>query len=245
MTRIALAAREDGAPGPARLTLRSGLLHPRLVQRGPRHARVALVAGGAMLLGGDRVRVEVEVGEGCTLEIEDVGGTVAYESTGEPSRFDVAIRLGQGAHLHWWSHPFVVTAGADIARRTTIDLDEASSVLLRETLVLGRSGERGGRIRSGLHAELGPGRMPLLHEELELDGMAGRAGVLGEHRVLDSAILLGRRPASPTTGPVGTTVLELDGPGALARWVGDGTHGTGIGSVMEDWAGRDQARYHG
>lgn len=240
MTRIALAAREDGAAGPARLALRPGLLQPRTLARGTRHARVALVAGGAMLLGGDAVRVEVEVDDGCTLEIEDVGGTVAYESTGEPSRFDVAVTLGRDAQLLWRAHPFVVAAGADVDRQTVIDLGEDSSVLLRETLVLGRSGERGGRIRSGLHARVqtaDAAAYPLLHEELALDGAAGRVGVLGEHRVLDSAILLGRRPPGATR-PEGVTVLELDGPGAMARRVADATHGTGIDAVMEAWAPR-------
>lgn len=227
MTRIAL----EQADGPVRLRLVPGLLQPRLVSRTRTGARVALVAAGATLLGGDEVSVDVHVGAGCTLEIEDVGGTVAYESTGAPSRFDVSIRLEEGARLVWRAHPFVVTDGADVRRRTSIALGHGAALLLRETLVLGRTGECGGHLASALEARDADGA-PLLLEHLDLDGAAPRHGVLGPHRVLDTAVLLGRRPPE-STGP---RVLHLEAPGALGRTLGASTHGTGVEELMEAWA---------
>ena len=64
MTRIAVSSAGDG---PVRVTTTPGLLQARTVSRGPDRAHVALVAGGAMLVGGDRLSVEIEVGEGCAL----------------------------------------------------------------------------------------------------------------------------------------------------------------------------------
>jgi len=235
MTRIAI----ERAAGPVRLHLAPGLLQPRLVSRGGTSAQVALVASGATLLGGDEVAVDVEVGDGCTLGIEDVGGTVAYESTGVPSRFDVRIRLGAGARLIWRAHPFVVTDGADVRRRTAITLGEGAALLLRETLVLGRTGERGGRLATALEAR-GAGGVPLLIEHLDLDGASPRPGVLGGHRVLDTALLLGRRPPeSPVDGPTDSgapRVLHLEQPGAIGRALGASAHATGVAAMMESWA---------
>ena len=224
--------RLERADGPVRLHLTPGLLQPRLVSRSATGARVALVAGGAMLLGGDEVTVDVEVGEGCTLDLEDVGGTVAYPSTGTPSRLDVRIRLGEGARLVWRAHPFVVTDGADVARTTTITLAAGAALLLRETLVLGRSGERGGRLAAAVHAR-GADGAPLFLEARTLDGARPRPGVLGGHRVLDSALLLGARPPEEASD---AAVLHLEEPGAIARSVGTSAHATGIGAMMERWA---------
>jgi urease accessory protein len=241
MTRIHLSATPSG---PATLRLAPGLLQPRTISRGARQAHVALVAGGAMLLGGDHVRVEIEVEDGCALEIQDVGGTVAYESRGTLSRMDVSIRLGEGAHLLWRAHPFVVTDGADVDRATRLEMGAHSTVLLRETLVLGRSGERGGRLRSAVRARDCDGTAVFI-EDLALDGTRPRPGVLGAHRVLDSAMLLGRRAEADTLsshgdhrGPAGPAprLLHLERPGTIARSVAMDAHSTGIEEIMEEWA---------
>lgn len=70
-------------------------------------------------------------------------------------------------------------------------------MLLRETLVLRRSNENGGALRSTLRAGLG-GR-PLQVEDLDLTDPALRSGpgVLGTARVLATATLLGTRPGEP------------------------------------------------
>ncbi|MFC7375442.1 urease accessory protein UreD [Brachybacterium sp. GCM10030268] len=235
MTRICI---EPSGGGAVRLDLEAGLLQPRLVTRGQNSAHVALVAGGAMLLGGDHVTVDVHVGAGCALEIEDVGGTVAYESRGSRSRFDVRIVVEDGGSLIWRAHPFVVTDGAEVDRDTTIALGEDAWLLLRETLVLGRTAERGGELMARMHARTALGAALLL-EDLALSGTEPLAGVLGEHRVLDSAILLGRRPESGAQGNAAVaapTILELDAPGAIARAVADRAHSTGVEAQFEAWA---------
>lgn len=232
MTRIAVS---DAGDGPVRVATTPGLLQARTVSRGPDRAQVALVAGGAMLVGGDRIAVEVEVGEGCALELEDVGGTLAYPGEGRRSAFDVTIRLAARARLVWHSHPFVVADGAAVDRTVTITLAEGAVLCLRETLVLGRTGERGGALRSRLRARTAAGD-PLLLEDLDLDGAHPVTGVLGSHRVLDSVLLLGARPeAAPIDG---TVVLDLEEPGSLARALAHDAHATGLDALMEDWTER-------
>lgn len=230
MTRIAVSGANGG---PVRVATTPGLLQARTVSRGPDRAHVALVAGGAMLVGGDRVAVEVEVGEGCALELEDVGGTLAYPGEGRRSAFDVTIRLEAGAHLVWRSLPFVVAEGAAVDRTVTITLGQGAALCVRETLVLGRTGERGGALRSRLHARTVDGD-PLLLEDLDLDGARPVTGVMGPYRVLDSVLLLGARPqAAPADGAV---VLELETPGSLARALAHDAHSAVLDAVLEDWA---------
>ena len=153
--------------GRVRCDLRPGALSPRVLSTGPGVARVALVATRALLLGGDRVRVEVHVGEGVELELVEVSGTVAYAGRGRSASWDVDVRVDAGGLLVWDALPFVVADGADVERTTRVSLAaggarrEQGVALLRETLVLGRSGEVGGRLRSRTRVDLSePGAAP-------------------------------------------------------------------------------------
>ena len=223
-TRIAVVA---GHPR-ARVELVVGALAPRLIDRTDRRARVALTAAEMLLLGGDRVHIEVDVGPGCILDLEDVGGTVAYPSRGIPSAWIVDITVGAGALLRWHSLPFVVAEDADIERRTTIALGSGARAVIRETIVLGRHGEHGGRLRSALTADDAGG--PVLHETLEVHGLAPEPGVLGVARVLDAVIAVGFRP------PRAPGDLVLDQPGAIARHLGARMHESRLDATWSAWS---------
>ncbi|RAG63391.1 urease accessory protein, partial [Burkholderia multivorans] len=74
MTLIAVEQAADRDLPQLRLT--PGLMQPRLITRSAGgRAHVAIVAGGAALLGGDAVSIRIRVGPGCSLLIEDIGGT--------------------------------------------------------------------------------------------------------------------------------------------------------------------------
>jgi len=92
-TRIAVTAGEPRA----HVELAVGALAPRLISRDAVRAHIAVTAAGMVLLGGDHVHVEIDVGPGCTLEIEDVGGTVAYR--GARSSWILEARIGAGGTL--------------------------------------------------------------------------------------------------------------------------------------------------
>lgn len=240
MTSIAVAEAAPG--GPPKVRLAPGLLQPRLVSRTAGFAQVALVAGGATLLGGDSVSIRVEVGAGCTLRIEDIGGTVAYPSTGRPSEWNVEAVVGDGGVLVWESFPFVVADRADVRRRTTVRTGAEARVCLRETLVLGRTGEAGGKIVSTTDIREVEGT-PFFVEELFLDGEHPRPGVLGGSRVLDTAIMVGADPEAAT--PADTDegrVLVLARPGAVARAIGTATHAAHVDARWRLWSNRAERR---
>jgi urease accessory protein len=197
------------------------------------------VATTALLLGGDEVTLDVSVGAGAWLEVVETAGTVAYP--GVPATWHVRARLAPGAVLIWAGLPFVVCAGADVMRDTTLDLAEGARALLRETTVLGRVGEGPGVMRTRMTARLGGGE--LLAEDLVLDAAAVAApGVLGGRRVIDTVAALGFRPDAGDDPAGRRRRLDLAGPGALARFVGSATHDSAVAADLAGWRAQAYGR---
>ena len=199
------------------VSLSHGLMQARRLRTTSGAVRVALVAGQALLLAGDEVRIEVHVEGAVLLEVVEPAGTVAYDMRGGQARWDVSISLAEGARLAWHAEPFVVSHGADVTRTTTVDVAADSVASLRETFVLGRSGERGGNLRTTTRAHRGD--RAVLLEDLSLAPQdRGGWATLGDHRCLDTITTLGvRLPEAPTT-------MQLEEPGSVARWIGDDQH---------------------
>lgn len=241
-TRISVRS-PDQDDAAARIDLITGMLAPRLTSRTDRTARVGITAAQMLLLEGDDVELDIEVGAGCSLELHDVGGTVAYpprerpaDQPGdvEPSRWSTSIRLGEGATLSWHGLPLVVSQGAVTLRRTTAHLGEGARLLMRETVVLGRHGETGGQVTSALSVSDAHG--PVLLEETSLDGLAPRPGILGRRRVLDAVVCAGFSPETAAGD------LVFDRPGAMVRTIDDDAHRTALDERMRQWETEMQLR---
>ena len=140
-----------------------------------------------------------------------------------------------GGTLLWHGLPFVVTDGADVERRSSLTLEADARAVIRETLVLGRHGEQGGRLVSALAVVDSDG--PILLERLDADGSAPEPGVLGGNRVLDAVIAVGFRP------PTRPDDLEFDRPGAMARHLSDHTHGSPLDPVWDAWVAHAEERF--
>jgi urease accessory protein len=234
--------RLEPATNRARLTLEGCAIVPRLVEVVGKFARVALVAGGALLLGGDHVDIEIVVGDGCCLILEDIGGTVAYSADGITSRWDQKITVKRGATLVWKAHPLVIADEAHVVRSSLISLGEDASAYIRETLILGRAGEAGGVLASTTRIHNRGG--PVFAEELNVAGHSPTPGLLGYHKVLDSVFWLGteRLPFDADT-----RVLELDEGGYIARQLSLDLHESSIHAPWDTWttsAGRVQFAAH-
>ena len=165
---------------------------------------------GALLLAGDEVRVGVAVDGPVTVEVVETAGTVAYDMRGGSARWDVDLVLSGGARVAWHGEPFVVSAGADVDRRTTASVAADSVLALRETLVFGRSGQTGGTLRT--HTRISCGGVPVLAEDLDLspDARAGWATLRG-HRA---------STRSPPSAPGCRTAPAYSRPSPRRRWPG-------------------------
>ncbi|MDX6247111.1 MAG: urease accessory protein [Kribbellaceae bacterium] len=222
LTRIEVLA----DPVRDRCILTTGLLSPRRLPAPNGIVRIALVAAGALLLAGDHVRIEVKVEGAVRVEIIETAGTVAYAMRGGSGSWDVDLTLTAGAHLTWHGEPFVVSEGADVTRSTSLTLEADCKLALRESLVLGRHGETGGRLSTVLRAVVGGDLV--LAEDLDLSAQARRGwAILGSARCLDTVTMLGLRL------PDDEQTLQLEGVGSIARRLVADHHESDLGKV---WA---------
>lgn len=228
-TRLRLSL-EDGARSRVRsaTTLSdpsASSVRPMLLSHDAGGARVSLVPDGALLLGGDAIELDIEVGPGACLDLVEPGGTVAFDMRGGRASWSVLVTLGPGARLTWAGEPFIVSAGADVRRTTVVRMAQSATLAMRETLVLGRHGESPGRILQ--HTAVSVDREPVLVEELPLDDLDA-AILLGGHRVLASVLAVGEdHPSGPEADR-----FDLDGGARLWRRLGTQAHET---ELVEAW----------
>jgi urease accessory protein len=174
-----------------------------VLSRGP-ITRVALVPVQAGPLNGDHDRIRLHVGAGCTVVLVPIAATLALPGT---SRLELHATVAGALQLD--EPPLIVAEGADVTRRTLIELADTGVATVTDIVVLGRAGEGPGRLDSELRATLDGA--PLLHDALRIEPAAADAHVAlpPGHRVVGTVCLLGRE---------GTP--RLAGPGALRRATG-------------------------
>jgi urease accessory protein len=160
----------------------------------------------------------VAVGEGTRLDLFDIAGTVAYHDRGRPAAWHVQIELADGAELLYRGEPFVVADGADVQRTLRVELAETAGFQLRETLILGRAGESGGRLRSETRLRIADADVWVEDQLLDPDGDRRHPGMLGDRRVLDSMITVWAEVVAAPTGAVGYALVG--GRGSVVRHLG-------------------------
>jgi urease accessory protein len=191
---------------------------PPLLPRRTGPGEVHLVGGAAGPLGGDDLRIEIEVGPGADLRVRTVAASLALPGPGGgSSRTRVSARVATGGRLAWLPEPLIAAAGCDHDAVSTIDVAAGAHVVWREELVCGRHGETPGDARLRLAVRLG-GR-PLHRHELAVGPNApgwDGAAVLGDARAVGTVLIIGECPAGPM--PLGPTaaVLPLAGPAVVA-----------------------------
>jgi urease accessory protein len=175
---------------------------PLVLRRTP--DAIYLVGGAAAPLGGDDLSLVVEVGPDAPVRIRTSAASVALPGlTGAGSVFRLTATVADGGRLEYLPEPTVVADGARHRTEITVTLAGTASLLLRDEIVLGRYGERGGSCVTRLSVDRA-GR-PLLRQETM---------VRGDDKVsLGPAVLAGCR----TTGS-----LLIVGPGAPPGSAGDG-----------------------
>lgn len=184
-------------------------------------AVVRLVGSAAGPLGGDDLELTVVVGPGARLALSGVAATVALPGQRrEPSRFAARLEIADGATVAYLPEPTVITSRARHETLLEIRLAGRARLVCRETLVLGRAGERPGRLSTTTHL-LRDGR-PLLRQHLEIGDAtldASIAGLAGR-RVLATEIRIDDEPVRPAGGHW-WSLTPLAGGGTLATALAD------------------------
>ncbi|HEU5475437.1 MAG TPA: urease accessory protein UreD [Actinophytocola sp.] len=165
-------------------------------------AVVRLLNSAAAPLAGDDLELTVRVGAGARLELLGVAATLALPGHRfEPSRFRLTLDLGAGAEMSYLPEPTVVTGRARHRSVLRAELAGAAGLRCREVLVLGRTGERPGRLTTETH--VCRAGVPVLRQCLEigdevLDGSLAR---FAGRRVLATEIVVSDGPPpAPASG---------------------------------------------
>lgn len=167
-----------------------------------------LVASGAGPVGGDALRLDLDVRSGASLAVRSAGASMVLPGpSGSASTLRVSARV-RGS-LRWEPEPTILVAGCDHRATTTIELAAGATLLWRETVVLGRHEEPSGSLLQRLHVDRAGA--PLLRSELPVgprwpgaDGPAGTDGAL----VVTSVLVVGLDEPAPPGGSDGA-VLRL------------------------------------
>jgi urease accessory protein len=190
--------------------------------------RIHLVQAAGGPLGGDDLALDVRLGAGCAAQLRSAAATVvqAGQSPG-PARWAVTASVAQRAVLDWRPEPTVVCDGAQLHSRITVALQPGARAVLRELVVLGRAGQRGGHFVGELAVDLDGS--PLLAHTVLLDGtdpvLAGPAGT-GGARVVGMLAVVGESIGAPAQDAGEEPGLRwacapLDGPGHLVVALAD------------------------
>jgi urease accessory protein len=166
---VTASAEVVAVPGPGGGTrlpvLRSAA--PLVLRRTPE--AVYLVGAAAGPLGGDQLSLRIDVQAGACLRLRTVAASVALPGLDDAeSLLSVTVSVEAGGTLEYLPEPVVVADGARHATDIRVTAAEGASLVLRDELILGRHGERGGRYRTRLRADYA-GR-PLLRQSLEVSG---------------------------------------------------------------------------
>lgn len=187
--------------------------------------RLHLVGGAAGPLGGDDLRLDIEVGPDARLCVRSVAASLALPGPGGgQSRLTITARVGSGGRLRWLPEPLIGAAGCDHLTTTTIELAEGAALLWREELICGRYAERVGDVR--IETTLRYGGRTLFRNDLAVGprapGWSG-AAVLGGARAVGSVLVVDpawSEAASPVPAPHDAMVGPDGDPGR--RHSGDG-----------------------
>jgi urease accessory protein len=184
-----------------------------------------LVSGAAWPLGGDDLSLSLDVGPGASLRLRTAAASVALPGlAGGESVFRVTATLGDGAALEYLPEPTVIADGARHRTEIRITLAGTASLLLRDEVILGRHGERGGSCVTRLSVDRA-GR-PLLRQETAVRGddeVSLGPAVLAGHRMTGSLLVVGRCSLPGSCGE-GVAVMQLSDTAALITAVANDAH---------------------
>lgn len=127
-------------------------------------------AGG--VAGGDRFDVEIAAGEASRLTLTSAAAEKIYRTPGPAAEINIALKAAAGAHLAWLPQETILFDRARVRRRFDIALDDASSLLLCEIVVFGRTA-MGERMERGEFVDgwrLSRGGRLVFAETIRLDG---------------------------------------------------------------------------
>ena len=224
--------------GRARLAIRhkdGGSRLERLFQEGAAKIRLPNVAKGALpeavlintaggLTGGDRISVEVDIGEGAGAVVTSQACEKIYRPSGGTAKVENSLRIGKGAICAWLPQETILFDKARLERRIDVDMAADARLLAVEPIILGRTA-MGESVRSGSlrdHWRIRREGRLVYADDFRLDGdvgvLTGSAPLLSGNRAAATIVLVSD-DAEDHLAAVREALGESDNGGASA-WEG-------------------------
>lgn len=177
---------------------------------------LCLVGTAAGPLAGDELGLTVDVAAGARAELVAAGASIAQ---GGSSRMSTSVRLGAGARLDADPGPLIVSAGARVDVELSIEVEETSTLVWRELVVLGRTGEPAGL--ATVRWNVTRGGVPVLRQHVDLADpeLAAWSGTAAGCRVLVSELHVGPGVDARTVVHSSTAVTQRLAEGATLTTV--------------------------
>jgi urease accessory protein len=186
-----------------------------LVPHRGRPGTVHLVSSASAPLGGDSLELTLVAGPGATLRLVGVAASLVLPGH-QPgiSRFTVRVEAAERSTVEYLPEATIVTERAEHEAAFHAALAYDAQLVAREVLVLGRDGERPGRL--GTSTVVRRDGRPLLNQRLEIDALRTSPAILAGRRVLATELRVGTKDPP---GPVAfdwCSLVPLAAGGSLA-----------------------------
>ncbi len=148
-----------------------GSARAMLPRSAPDWPEVVFLNTSGGLTSGDRIGFSLALGGGARVQATTQTAERAYLALEGPASLTVAMTAGAGAELVWAPQETILFEGAELERRTEIELGDGASCLMCEMVVLGRRamGERPRASRLTDRRRVSLRGRPLWVEQLRLD----------------------------------------------------------------------------
>lgn len=213
--RLRYARDENGTTRLADLYQRAPcrVLFPDVERDEPPQAVLLTTSGG--LTGGDRLRIEIDIGAGARATLTTQAAEKLYRAADDEAdtQIDIALRVGTGAYAEWLAQETILFDRARLRRRLGAELMPGARLLAVESIVFGRRAMdedyRQGRLHDSWHIRCG-GRL-VWADALHLNGdiAAQRAAPYGFGKACGSAtVLYAGEDAAQQLDAVRTALVE-------------------------------------
>jgi urease accessory protein len=179
-------------------------------------------AGG--VAGGDRFDIEISATDAARLTLTTAAAEKVYRAPGAAAQLNISLKAAAGAHLGWLPQETILFDRARVHRRFDIELDDASSLLLCEIVVFGRTA-MGERVEQGEFVDrwrLRRGGRLVFAETVRLDGNIGAK--LGRSAVAKGGAAIGTALIVPGDEPLIERIREASesfaGEVGISAWNG-------------------------
>lgn len=170
------------------------------------------------LTSGDRLEYRLDLGDGCRAVATTQTAERCYQCDAGAAVIEVTVEVGAGGRIDWLPQETILFDGADVRRRTTIDLAASASCLVMEAVLLGRAamGETVRTLAFRDTRRINRAGRPVYVEAVDLGCPAllgcNRPAILGAARAFASLVFLadGAEDAARALRPL------LDEPGVEA-----------------------------